>query len=146
MLGLSVPPKEGSALFWFNLDSAGFLDTRNYHLGCPGPTILFNFFSLNESGGKLYFYDFGNAVLYGNKWIANKWVHWHAQMHEYPCYVKTKAYPIYTNWIKVRSVSFSNKRYLKIEFFNIKKIVSAFLDNSLLKSESLSCKFWCQRD
>ena len=59
-LGLYVKPRLGDALFWFNLDSAGDYDTRNIHLGCP--------------------------VLHGNKWIANKWVHWLDQMWNYPCY------------------------------------------------------------
>eukprot|EP00095_Tigriopus_kingsejongensis_P008380 maker-scaffold9_size846264-snap-gene-1.8 protein:Tk08380 transcript:maker-scaffold9_size846264-snap-gene-1.8-mRNA-1 annotation:"hypothetical protein LOTGIDRAFT_233738" len=44
-LGLSIPPERGSALFWFNLDSADRYDTRNFHFGCP--------------------------VVFGNKWIAN---------------------------------------------------------------------------
>ena len=54
-------PKAGDALFWFNLNSLGNYDTRNMHLGCP--------------------------VLYGNKWIANKWVKWLDQMWAYPCLV-----------------------------------------------------------
>ena len=61
-LGIYVPPKMGDALFWFNLDSSGHYDSRNFHLGCP--------------------------VLYGNKWIANKWVKWLDQMWEYPCLIK----------------------------------------------------------
>jgi len=90
--GLSIEPEEGSALFWFNLDSGGFLDTRNFHLGCPGVQHLYQKIKI--------FIRFSlvlKIVLYGNKWIANKWVHWLAQMHEYPCFVKTKAFPIYNN-------------------------------------------------
>ena len=60
-IGLNVKPKNGDALFWFNLDSSGDYDTRNIHLGCP--------------------------VMYGNKWIANKWVKWHDQAWNYPCFV-----------------------------------------------------------
>ena len=69
-LGIYVAPKMGDALFWFNLDSAGDYDTRNIHLGCP--------------------------VLYGNKWIANKWVHWLDQMWKYPCLVdKNQAFTLH---------------------------------------------------
>ena len=60
-IDLYVKPKAGDALFWFNLNSSGDYDTRNIHLGCP--------------------------VMYGNKWIANKWVKWLDQMWNYPCLV-----------------------------------------------------------
>ncbi len=50
----------------------GTLDSRNFHLGCP--------------------------VVYGNKWIANKWVHWIPQMWNYPCYVNKEPFPVYSNW------------------------------------------------
>ena len=59
-----MKPIRGDALFWFNLDSSGGYDTRNIHMGCP--------------------------VVYGNKWIANKWVHWMDQMWNYPCIGKKK--------------------------------------------------------
>ena len=45
--GISVKPESGSALYWFNTEAQMTYDSRVYHLGCP--------------------------VLYGNKWIANKW-------------------------------------------------------------------------
>lgn len=62
--GVTVRPRTGNALFWFNLhsdgDSDGDYDSKVYHLGCP--------------------------VAYGNKWIANKWVKGQAQMlGNYPC-------------------------------------------------------------
>ena len=50
----------------------GVLDSRNFHLGCP--------------------------VVYGNKWIANKWVHWIPQMWNYQCHLNGKPFPIYKNW------------------------------------------------
>ena len=61
-IDIFVKPKAGDALFWFNLDSNGSYDTRNIHLGCP--------------------------VLYGNKWISNKWVKWLDQMWHYPCHIQ----------------------------------------------------------
>ena len=61
--GISVPPKEGDALFWFNVAPDNKYDTRIWHLGCP--------------------------VLYGNKWIANKWIKILAQYKEYPCWRNT---------------------------------------------------------
>lgn len=61
-LGISVQPRLGDALFWFNVGSKFTYDSRAYHLGCP--------------------------VLYGNKWIANKWVKILAQFSQYPCSVE----------------------------------------------------------
>ena len=60
--GVWVKPEHGDALFWFNVDSAGYSDSRNFHVGCP--------------------------VMHGNKWIANKWIHWTSQMWSYPCLAK----------------------------------------------------------
>ena len=59
-LGLSLPTVEGDAVFWFNIRSDGGFDSRNMHGGCP--------------------------VLWGNKWIANKWVLWTEQMWRYTCH------------------------------------------------------------
>ena len=68
--GISVKPEEGKALFWFNAGSDGGIDSRIYHLGCP--------------------------VLYGNKWIANKWVKILAQYKNYPCFIKDKYFSVMT--------------------------------------------------
>ena len=57
--GISVKPVLGSALFWFNMGAQNNYDSRIFHLGCP--------------------------VLYGNKWIANKWIKWFANYESYPC-------------------------------------------------------------
>ena len=32
-VGLYTKPEAGDAIFWFNVDSAGSYDTRNFHLG-----------------------------------------------------------------------------------------------------------------
>ena len=66
--GISVKPEKGSALYWFNGGPKYQLDSRVNHLGCP--------------------------VLVGNKWIANKWVKWSAQMKNYPCSDHMKYYSI----------------------------------------------------
>ena len=58
----------GSALFWFNMGAHNNLDSRVHHLGCP--------------------------VLYGNKWIANKWIKWKPNFRDYPCLVHKKHYSI----------------------------------------------------
>ena len=58
--GISVQPKEGDALFWFNLGTKNNFDTRIFHLGCP--------------------------VIFGNKWIANKWIKILPQFKKYPCW------------------------------------------------------------
>ena len=58
-IGITVKPELGSALYWFNTAPDDSNDSRILHLGCP--------------------------VLYGNKWIANKWVKLVAQWKSYPC-------------------------------------------------------------
>ncbi len=58
-LGLSVKPEAGSTLYWFSIGPHDNIDSRALHLGCP--------------------------VLFGNKWIANKWVKWIAQQRKLPC-------------------------------------------------------------
>ena len=62
--GISVKPVLGSALFWYNVGAQDNYDSRIFHLGCP--------------------------VLYGNKWIANKWVKLLSQFQNYPCFVNKK--------------------------------------------------------
>ena len=66
--GISVQPEQGSALYWFNMGSQNNLDSRIRHLGCP--------------------------VLYGNKWIANKWIKWFSNFKKYPCLINQKNYSI----------------------------------------------------
>ena len=57
--GISVKPQVGSALFWFNVGPKSNYDSRIVHLGCP--------------------------VLYGNKWVANKWIKLLPNYENYPC-------------------------------------------------------------
>ena len=64
--GISIKPKEGDALFWFNNGPKRNIDTRIFHMGCP--------------------------VLYGNKWIANKWIKVLAQFKNYPCWKNKNHY------------------------------------------------------
>ena len=58
-LGLSIAPEAGSLMFWSVKKSDGTTDTRMQHLGCP--------------------------VLYGDKWIGNKFIRWEAQMDRFKC-------------------------------------------------------------
>ena len=67
--GISVKPVMGSALFWYNIGAQNNFDSRIFHLGCP--------------------------VLYGNKWIANKWVKLLSQFKEFSCSIKNQYYSIY---------------------------------------------------
>ena len=69
--GISVKPEAGSALFWFNIGAQNFIDSRSRHLGCP--------------------------VLFGNKWIANKWIKWLANSNDFPCQHYRNHYSIYQN-------------------------------------------------
>ena len=68
---ISVKPQRGTALYWFNMGANNNYDSRVRHCGCP--------------------------VLYGNKWIANKWVKWLANFKNYPCLIHRKHYSIYQN-------------------------------------------------
>ena len=67
-LGISVKPVEGAALYWFNINADMHYDSRVLHLGCP--------------------------VMYGNKWIANKWIKILPQVKHYPCNEQKKYYSI----------------------------------------------------
>lgn len=66
--GIFVKPQAGSALFWFNIGTANNYDSRMVHHGCP--------------------------VLYGNKWIANKWVKLLPNYEQYPCLIDNKHFDI----------------------------------------------------
>ena len=66
--GVSIKPEEGKVLLWFNVGAWKNYDSRIFHLGCP--------------------------VLYGNKWIANKWVKILPQFKNYPCTISRKHYSL----------------------------------------------------
>ena len=70
-IGLSVKPVKGSALFWFNIGPDMLFDSRIIHQSCP--------------------------VLYGNKWIMNKWIKLSAQYTHYKCTMSQKNYSIHTS-------------------------------------------------
>ena len=82
--GISLKPESGSALLWLNMNNNGTFDTRSCHLGkldCPLKWKLImllraNLFSFTISGC---------PVLYGEKWIANKWIKMHGQMFKHKC-------------------------------------------------------------
>ena len=69
--GISVKPEKGSALYWFNIGPQNNYDSRTMHLGCP--------------------------VLFGNKWIANKWIKWQPNYKNFPCQINKKHYSINQN-------------------------------------------------
>ncbi|KAG8333015.1 Prolyl 4-hydroxylase, alpha polypeptide [Homalodisca vitripennis] len=60
-LQISVRPKKGAALFWYNLHHDGTIDYRMRHAACP--------------------------VIVGTKWVLNKWLHEAGQELRYrpPC-------------------------------------------------------------
>ena len=43
----------------------------------------------------LCFFTLACPVLYGNKWIMNKWVKWFANFKEYKCSINYKHFSIY---------------------------------------------------
>lgn len=59
IIGVSIFPQKGSAAFWWNLKRNGEGDHLTRHGACP--------------------------VLYGNKWVANKWFRSNSQMFRQPC-------------------------------------------------------------
>jgi len=58
-LGISLWPKQGSAVFWFNLHQNGEGDDMTRHAACP--------------------------VLAGTKWVSNFWIHERGQEFARPC-------------------------------------------------------------
>ncbi|KAK7163557.1 hypothetical protein R3I93_007569 [Phoxinus phoxinus] len=58
-VGVTVHPKKGSAVLWYNLHRNGEKNLNTKHAGCP--------------------------VLMGNKWVANKWIHEFGQEFRRPC-------------------------------------------------------------
>lgn len=58
-LGVRLTPKKGDAAFWWNLKTSGEGEKLTKHGGCP--------------------------VLYGSKWIANKWFRSNSNMFRLPC-------------------------------------------------------------
>ena len=68
---ISIEPSAGSALYWFNVGPQNNYDSRVYHMACP--------------------------VLYGNKWIANKWIKTLANFKSYPCHIQSDSYSLINN-------------------------------------------------
>jgi len=58
-VGAQVRPKAGAAVFWYNVHLNGEGDTLTLHGACP--------------------------VMYGTKWVANKWIREGAQIWRRPC-------------------------------------------------------------
>ena len=58
-IGVKVKPERRSAVFWYNLLPSGDGDFRTRHAACP--------------------------VLYGTKWVSNKWIHSVGQEFKRPC-------------------------------------------------------------
>ena len=59
-LGISVWPRKGDAITWYNVDKTTLLvDYLSLHGGCP--------------------------VIKGSKWITNKWIRQYAQLFNFPC-------------------------------------------------------------
>ena len=58
-INAKVVPIRGSAVFWYNILPSGNKDYRTRHAGCP--------------------------VLFGQKWVSNKWIHEGGQEFRRPC-------------------------------------------------------------
>lgn len=75
--GIAIKPTAGSLIFWFNQGAQNNYDSRTRHYGCP--------------------------ILYGNKWIANKWIKWFANVKHFPCLIYDMHYSIYKSHVKARN-------------------------------------------
>lgn len=64
-IGAGVAPEEGSGVFWYNLHDSGDPDKFTLHGACP--------------------------VLYGTKWVSNKWIREGAQAFNRPCGLERKS-------------------------------------------------------
>ncbi len=60
-VGARIEPIRGSAAFWYNLLPSGKGDPNTRHAACP--------------------------VLFGRKWVSNKWIHERGQEFKRPCNV-----------------------------------------------------------
>ena len=58
-INLKVVPVRGSAVFWYNMHPNGNGDYRTRHAACP--------------------------VLFGQKWVSNRWLHEGGQDFNRPC-------------------------------------------------------------
>ena len=59
LLGISVKPVKGDAVFWLNQKASGLTNKLTNHAGCP--------------------------VLVGSKWITNKWIGYRDQFKKFKC-------------------------------------------------------------
>ncbi len=58
-VGASIQPVRRSAAFWYNMHANGDGDLLTRHAACP--------------------------VLFGTKWVSNKWIHERGQEFKRPC-------------------------------------------------------------
>ncbi|EEC09958.1 prolyl 4-hydroxylase alpha subunit 1, putative [Ixodes scapularis] len=66
-LGIRLTPKKGDAAFWWNLKASGDGERLTTHAGCP--------------------------VLYGSKWIANKWFRSYSNVFRLPLFHRPECFP-----------------------------------------------------
>ena len=67
IIGAKVTPIRRAAVFWYNLLPSGNGDSRTRHAACP--------------------------VLFGTKWVSNKWIHAVGQEFRRPCGLKKENTP-----------------------------------------------------
>ncbi|XP_055381413.1 prolyl 4-hydroxylase subunit alpha-1-like [Condylostylus longicornis] len=58
-INISLQPKKGAAAFWFNMLPSGLPDYKVRHAACP--------------------------VIFGSKWVANKWIRYNGQIFHRRC-------------------------------------------------------------
>ena len=78
-MGLTVWPKKGDAITWYNMHTNGEIDSATYHGGCP-------VIKGSMKNSFIYFSCFySNTFQFsGSKWITNKWIRYLPQVLNFP--------------------------------------------------------------
>ena len=72
-VGVSIQPSRRSAAFWHNMHENGEGDILTHHAACP--------------------------VLFGTKWVSNKWIHERGQEFKRPCTLENTIDPAYNDFL-----------------------------------------------
>lgn len=80
---VSIDPRAGNLLYWTIVSNKFEMTYRMIHMGCP--------------------------VVYGNKWIANKWVNWREQMNRFPCHLDHQHFPHHHHYIDYSKTEFAKQ-------------------------------------
>jgi prolyl 4-hydroxylase len=78
---VAVQPKRRAAIFWYNLHTSGDGDYDTRHAACKFQTPVITHSSPLGFQIRL----FKGPVLFGTKWVSNRWIHAVGQEFIRPC-------------------------------------------------------------